>query len=542
MDSLHRLYPSVDGNKASRDKMVSYLQYVLEQLDRMKDPNSLILGKEQLNSDSKTYYYMLAEQAFIPQEGHSIDQTLRQLIKLSEGHRVSNSNYLANASSMPNTASLVANFLMTLLNGNNLWDVEGSTSANVETQIVSMLSKLIGYDPAESGGYTTWGGQGATFTSLRIAISKRYPDANKKGVPRNLYCFCSELSHYSLHKSMEATGLGTDHLVKVKTNDDHSLNMNDLRKQMESVIAMGGVPLYVLTTMGTTDTFGIDSIKEVKAILTELEHKYNLRDIYLHADTAMGGMFAFFNEYNFSTNPLYIEKDVLYPLSNICEKYQHVNLADSLVFDFHKLGQTPYVSSLFLLKNKSDLHAVDLHPEETPYVGNKGFGHYHTSYTLECSRAGTSIPIYASLLTFGVEGYQRLLANYLSINLAFRKRLLKEFKFIAITNELSPITTFRFYHDRVKWEEEKKSLSTEQQIQATNELNEKLIESMGIDRKDLYFGSTRKQCTVKAVDTGNQVNITSHKFFSISPYTSIEDMDRYFHFLHKHVDEVLVMK
>ncbi|KGP72247.1 pyridoxal phosphate-dependent decarboxylase family protein [Pontibacillus yanchengensis] len=542
MDSLHTLYPSIDGNKASRDEMVSYLQYVLEQLDKMKDPNSLILGEEQLNSDSKTYYHMLAEQAFIPEKGHAIDQTLHQLIKLSEGHRVSNSNYLANASSMPNTASLVANFLMTLLNGNNLWDVEGSTSANVETQIVSMLSKLIGFDAKKSGGYTTWGGQGATFTSLRIAISKRYPEANKSGVPRNLYCFCSELSHYSLHKSMEATGLGTDHLIKIKANADHSINIDDLRKQMETVIADGGVPLYVLTTMGTTDTFGIDSIKEVKELLTELEHKYKLNDIYLHADTAMGGMFAFFNEYDFSANPLNIEKDVLDQLTNIHDKYQHVKLADSLVFDFHKLGQTPYVSSLFLLQNKSDLQAVDLHPEETPYVGNKGFGHYHTSYTLECSRAGTSIPIYASLLTFGVEGYQRLLANYLSINLAFRKRLKTEFKFVAITNELSPITTFRFYQDGVNWEEEKYGLSTQQQIQSTNELNEKLIESMGVDRKDLYFGSTRKQCTVRAIDTNEQVNITSHKFFSISPYTSIEDMDRYFRFLHKHVDELLVMK
>ncbi len=69
-----------------------------------------------------------------------------------------------------------------------------------------MLSKIVGYDPNESAGYTTWGGQGAVFTSLRLAIARQFPHSNKEGIPDNLYCFCSELSHFSLYKSVEVRG------------------------------------------------------------------------------------------------------------------------------------------------------------------------------------------------------------------------------------------------------------------------------------------------------------------------------------------------
>ena len=36
-------------------------------------------------------------------------------------------------------------------------------------------------------------------------------------------------------------------------------------------------------------------------------------------------------------------------------KMEHLHLADSLCFDFQKLGQTPYVTSLFLVEDAADL-------------------------------------------------------------------------------------------------------------------------------------------------------------------------------------------
>ncbi len=92
-----------------------------------------------------------------------------------------------------------------------------------------------------------------------------------------------------------------------------------------------------------------------------------------------------------------------------------------MCFDFQKLGQAPYVSSLFLLKNAADLKLMDLDAEDTPYVGHRGYGEYHTGYTLECSRMASSISMYSLLLSFGTEGYQRLLGQFLEVNRVFRE-------------------------------------------------------------------------------------------------------------------------
>lgn len=534
MKDIQKLYPSVDGNIKDREWLLKNINKLMTALDEMKDPNKLTLGE--MPNYTEDYYNQIIEKVEIPQKGKSMDETIDKILDLAKGHRFINQNYLANATPLPNVASILGNLLMVLVNGNNIWDVDGAAAANAEVRITSMLSNVIGYDPHQSAGYTTWGGQGAVFNSLRLAIARLYPDSNRTGIPNNLYCFCSELSHFSLYKAMEATGIGTDHLIRVKVNKDHSMNLQDLREKMEEVIQNGGIPVYVLATMGTTDTFGIDDINAIKTITTQLEDQYNLQPIYIHADTAMGCMYTFFNEYDFENNPLHFEEKVLNVLKAFQAKFKYVHLADSMVFDFHKLGQTPYITSLFLIKNKENLQCVDLDPTETPYVGNRGYGSYHTSYTLECSRMGSSIPIYATLLAFGIESFQLLLANYIRVNLAFREKLTEVFSNVAITNEVSPITTFRFYPEEVKWEDELKGNLTFEEVQRINQFNDEYAELIGIHRDTIFFGNTKKQRLVEVKDVIERVPVYAHKFFTMSPYTTVEEVERYVSFLKHYMD------
>lgn len=98
--------------------------------------------------------------------------TISELMDLAKGHRYINSNYVANASPLANIPSILGNLVMVLLNGNALWDVEGSGAAKAEIMVTSMLSKIVGYEENNSTGYTTWGGQGAVFHSLRLSIAR----------------------------------------------------------------------------------------------------------------------------------------------------------------------------------------------------------------------------------------------------------------------------------------------------------------------------------------------------------------------------------
>ncbi|MEK9200009.1 aspartate aminotransferase family protein [Lysinibacillus halotolerans] len=540
MKEIQKLFPSMDGNDFQREELLSYFNTVLTKIDELKDPNKLTLGE--MPEYTEDYYNRVIQKAAIPKSGVSMDNVVQELLKLVEGHRFVNRNYVANAAPLPTIASIIGNLVMVLVNGNNLWDVEGPAAATAEVEVTAMLSKLVGYDENMSAGYTTWGGQGAVFNSLRLAIARYAPSSNQKGIPQNLYCFCSELSHYSLYKSVEATGIGVENMIRVTANADHSMNLEDLKEKIEQVIAKGGVPLYILATMGTTDTFGIDDIEGIKYIAEEMERTYNIDPIYIHADSAMGGMYTFFNQYDFESNPLQLEDKVNEVLTSYQQKFKQIKLADSMVFDFHKLGQTPYTTSLFLIKNRENLKYVDLDAEETPYVGNRGYGSYHTGYTLECSRMGSALSIYASLLAFGIEGYQELLANYIRVNIAFRETLTKEISNVVVTNEISPITTFRFYPEEKKWNDELNGLLTVEEMMEINQFNDEFAEIIGTDRDTIFFGNTRKQRLVKAKNSNNPISIYAHKFFAISPYTTIEEVDRYVAFLKEHLEIFLKTK
>lgn len=525
MEKVQQLFQSEDGNSIQRDLILQQIEKVFTSLDEMKNPDKTILGEHV--EKSPAFYQELMEQNSVPQTGSAIEKVVEDLVDLMKGHPYQTRNYVTNVIPMSSIPGLLGHLTSSLLNSNSLWDVYGPAAGECEVKIVSMMSKLVGYDFTKSFGYTTWGGQGAVFSGLRLAIAKQFPDAKEEGIPNNLYCFASENAHYSLLKSVEAVGIGSNHLIRVKTKDDLSMDMEDLQLRLEEVIAKGGIPVYIVATTGTTDSFGIDDIVSIKEIATTMEQRYSLKPIHIHADSAMGGFYTFFNDYDFANNPLQFEQEVLESLKQIQQRMQHIHLADSLCFDFHKLGQTPYVTSLFLVKDGSSLGLLDMEDFDTPYVGNRGYGTYHTGYTLECSRMGSSVGIYAALTAFGKEGYQTLLANYVRVNLAFRRQLAKADIGLQVVNthNVGPITVFRYYPEGNGWQQEQAGLRTTAQIEAVNKVNGQLFEILGHKRDEVFFGDTTRVCTVTAHDTQQPVPIAAAKLVTISPYTEVQHIE-----------------
>lgn len=535
---IQELFPSQDGNEEKRRYILGNISKLMEQIDNLKDENSPMLkGMEEKTGD---FYNKLITESEMPFKGVKMNELLDKMKDLAKGHPYANQYSLNNVTSLANIPSFMGNLTALLLDGNTVWDVVGPANAEAEVRIVSMMSKIIGYDAEKSGGYTTWGGQGTVFTGLRLAIAKHCPTANKKGVPRNFYCFSSEGSHYSLLKSIEATGIGSDNLVKIKTKEDLSMDIFDLKEKMENVIKGGGIPIYVVATMGTTDSFAIDDLQSIRNVVDTLAEKYNIKPAHIHADSAIGAMYSLFNDYNFNENPLKLNSEVLEGLYKIHNKIKHLDLADSLCFDFHKLGSTPYVSTLLLIKNGVDFKLVDLDESDTPYVGNRGYGSYHTSYTLECSRMGSAITIYASLIGMGIENYQRILSHYIEVNIAFRKKLLERIENVAITNELNLgcITNFRFYPHKVMWDKEKQGLATSKEVMAVNAYNKEIFEIFGANRKEIFLGDTTKICLVKVSDSEELFPIYAVKFVSLSPYTEIDKLDKVIDFIEKYIRQI----
>ena len=522
MTNIHQLFQSEDGNQQQREQLVHYIEEILTSMDSLKDPSKTTLGPMQERSEN--FYKELMEEHDVPTNGTGLDTVVDALTGLMKGHPFHTHNFVTNVLPMASIPGILGLFVNSLLNGNNLWDVYGPAATESEVKVISMMSKLVGYDYTKSFGYTTWGGQGAVFSGLRVAIAKQFPHAKEEGVPNNLYCFASENAHYSLLKSIEAVGIGSNHLIRVKAVQDHSMDIDDLRKRLTEVVENGGIPVYIVATTGATDSFAIDDIKEIKEVTATIENRYNLKPIHIHADSALGGFYAFFNDYDFGKNPLHFEDAVLESLMVIRSRMQYLSLADSLCFDFQKLGQTPYLTSLFLVKDGSALGLLNLEDFDTPYVGNRGYGSYHTGYTLECSRMGSSIAIYAALVAFGKTGYQKILANYVRVNLAFRQQLAQKLSSVDVVNEtnIGPITAFRLYPNKYNWRDEQAGCYKVSEIEMINTLNSSLFEVLGKHRGDVFFGDTTRICTVDASDSTNRIPVGVAKFFSISPYTDVK--------------------
>lgn len=530
-EDIQKWFPSEDGNESQRVELLTLIEQLLFGFDQLKDPNQASL--KGVKNREGNFYDNLIQTSEVPTESIPMKEVIDKLLELMHSHPYQNKYYLTNVFPLASIPGLIGMLTTCIVNGNNIWDVYAPAGTEAEVRTIAMLSKLIGYESGTSGGYTTWGGQGAVFTGLRVAIAKHDPNAFRLGVPQKLYAFCSEAAHYSLFKSMEATGIGSSNLIRVRTLPDSSMDLADLRNKTVDVIQEGGTPIYIVATTGTTDAMGFDDVEGICNLAEEISSAYGIPKPHIHADSAIGGFFAFFNNYNFSSNPLSIGTDALNALRILRKKALNFHLADSLCFDFHKLGQSPYATSLFLVKEAADLKLLDLAPTETPYIGHRGYGQYHTGYTLECSRMASAISIYSALLAFGIEGYQRILAQYIEVNIAFRKVLMQKIPEAVIVNRDTPglTTLFRIYPEGVsRFAEEINGQCTKYEVEQTNHLNELLFDKLGMQRDQIFFGDTKKHLLVSTIDK-HTIPLYAAKLFIISPYTQIEHIDEIVNYL-----------
>ena len=134
---------------------------------------------------------------------------------------------------------------------------------------------------------------------------------------------------------------------------------------------------------------------------------------------------------------------------------------------------------------------------------------------------GSSISMLSVLLTFGVEGYQRLLGQFLEVNLAFREALSREIPQAEVVNDgnVGMATLFRIYLDgSPRFQEEISGEATSMEIERNNELNKMLFEKLGEKRDEMFFGDTTKFLLVNSKE-GQEFYLSVSKFFVISPYT-----------------------
>ena len=390
--------------------------------------------------------------------------------------------------------------------------------------------------------------QGGTFCNLYgylLGIRKNLPLAREYGLEHGLdyRIINSQGGHYSNTTNLSLLGVNLRRkTIRIRITDDNDMDMADLERQLSACFRLGCVVPAIMLTMGTTDTFGVDRVKPVHDLRERLCEQYEITaKPHIHVDSAVGWPLIFFLDYDFTRNPLAINEPTLAGLYQNTERFRELRYADSFTVDFQKWGYVPYTSSLVMIREESDLRALEHDPENFTYFEKDTEGQTHLHSTIECSRGGAGVFGAATALShLGVEGYQILIANSLQNAGYFRHRLSAAPGVITLaTANHGPSVGFRLY-DPSAVADPSSEFALEWDIENTPDWSER------VDRNSLYHRAAFKRRGKFALYT-NYVQSIAHtnydehghyrflpgeKAVFMNPLTRYEDIDSFLSRLH----------
>jgi L-2,4-diaminobutyrate decarboxylase len=441
LTALRAAFPTPVSDPVHDGYVVFSLLRTLDQVDSLKS-QAPILGAPREPD------YAAAAQARLANSSQSLEAVIPQLVHVLDGmlifgHPRSQVNVVAH----PSIASIIGAVLPSMYNPNLCSDESGFGFSEAEVRVASIVSRMVGYDPAGAGGVFTFGGTGTLLYGLKIGLEKALPGAFDKGLGGQAVVLCSAAGHYACSSVAGWLGIGQDNVIRVSALADNSIDTEALEAAAREQLRAGKAIAAIVATMGTTDAFGIDDLASLHVMRESLVQEFQLPyRPHLHADAVIGWAWSVFNDYDFAANPLGFRGRTVRALASAASRIRALHLADSVGIDFHKTGFAPYISSLFLLKDRANFQAVARDRESMPYLYHTG--QYHPGmFTLETSRAATGVmAALANLLLLGQDGFRTLIGHAVEMAEVLREQIIARPE-LTILNEdnFGPVTLFRAY-------------------------------------------------------------------------------------------------
>lgn len=300
------------------------------------------------------------------------------------------------------------------------WDQSGAATY-VEQRMVNELCKLFDY-PAHADGVMTSGGTQGNVMALLIArdrfIWNRYQHhVQRDGLPEcasKLRIIASKRSHFTVEKAASIMGLGQKAVVKVPTNVDGTMDMRQLVATIQQLQADGLIPFAVVGTAGTTDHGAIDD-------LVQINQQAKLHGLWFHVDGAYGSALI---------------------LSKEKQRLAGIELADSLVLDFHKLWFQPISCGALLLRDGTCfnhlLYKAEYLNRETDDLPNL------VDKTLSTTRRFDALKVYMMLRTVGTHMLGAMIDHLLRQTLEIAEKIRQHSEFELLTSPCLTTILFRY--------------------------------------------------------------------------------------------------
>jgi L-2,4-diaminobutyrate decarboxylase len=268
----------------------------------------------------------------------------------------------------------------------------GPAAATVEFVVLNWMLAKVGWTPApvppvdraadapHGGGVLVHGGSLANLTALLAARGRADPSAWTDGPSRDLVVVAPESCHYSLSRAVGVLGLGQRAFRAAPVDGDGRLVPDRLPAAVDALAREGKRVMAVVASACSTAAGLYDPLRETGAFCRE-------RGLWLHVDGAHGA------------------SALLSP--RLRRLLDGVELADSMVWDAHKMLRAPTVCAAVLVRDGRDLDRA--FQQEASYLIHEkdqpGYDFLHR--TVECTKAALGLRLFLALAAEGEAGAAR---------------------------------------------------------------------------------------------------------------------------------------
>jgi L-2,4-diaminobutyrate decarboxylase len=520
--ALRQAFPAPVSDPVHDGYVVFSLLRTLDRVDALKS-QAPILGTPREPD------YVAAAEARLADAAQPLEAVIPQLVHALDGMLITaHPRSQVNVVATPSIASVIGVVLPSMYNPNLCSDESGRGCSEAEVRVASIAARLVGYDAKAAGGVFTFGGTGTLLYGVKIGLEKALPGAFQRGVSTPAVILCSQQSHYACQTVAGWLGLGQESVVRVASQRDNSIDVAALEAAAREQLAAGKAIAAIVATMGTTDAFGIDDLAAMHALRERLVEEFKLPyRPHLHADAVIGWAWSVFDDYSFAENPLGFRGRTVRALAAAVSRIRHLGLADSLGIDFHKTGFAPYISSLFLLRDRADFGGVVRQRESMPYLYHTG--EYHPGmFTLETSRSATGVmAALANLLLLGKEGFRTLIGHAVEMAEVLRELIISRPELTILNDQnYGPVTLFRAYPagiDTFRVKERERTDSTYVgELRKHNDLNRRIFQRVAAEAlagRGVAIGFTDNY---RSSESGEP--ICALKSYVLSPFANEEQM------------------
>ncbi len=326
----------------------------------------------------------------LPLAGSDPHQLLSETTALLQQHSLHNGHpaFAGYITSSATPLGALADLLAASVNANvGKWDLS-PVAAEIEAQTVRWLAELIRY-PTDCGGLMVSGGNMANILALLTARNAKADwDVRTAGHHRGaplMTVYCSRETHTWVEKAAAISGLGTQAVRWIDTDDEQRICMDALKTQLDKDRADGCRPFMLIGTAGSVSTGAVDPL----AALADFAEREQL---WFHVDGAYGAPAAM--------------------LDDAPADMRVLARADSVALDPHKWLYSPIEAACTLVKQRQ--HLLDAFAFKPPYYNfaeHADAGENYYELGLQNTRGFRALKVWLSLRHVGRQGYQQMIGQ-----------------------------------------------------------------------------------------------------------------------------------